>query len=575
MRGGSELSGGNSKGLSIDYSTRWSYGWNELPNLMIPNFNGGPTAGPLPENSNTGKLLRKSDKDYRNTLKLQPLYWGNQPNTAGPMCVGAITVFLFILGLMVCEGKDKWWMFAGVVLAIGLALGNNCLPLTRFFHNYVPFYNKFRAVSTSLVILQFLMPMLGFMALDKILKGGNNNKVLLKKALIAFGIVGGFCLIFSLFPSLAGNFHSPSDANRKELYVNALAADRRVLLRNDAMISFLLVTAVFSLLALSLRKKVSEKTRTFSAAGICVLVLVSLFGIGKRYLNESHFKTPRQFEETFAERDVDKMLAKDKDPHYRVVDLNAFVFSESKTSYYHKSIGGYNAAKLQRYHDLIKTYLENELVMVSETLNNSSTFGEFRQNLGAIPALSMLNTKYFIYSPSLPPAQHYQAMGNAWLVDSGIKVSSPDEELSAIGKTDLWKTAILGPDFKDVSIPAKTNENDRIFLVSYAPNKLTYRYKTASDRAAVFSEIYYPYGWTARIDGKKRLDIFRADWTLRGIILPAGTHELVMRMDPPSYKIGSRISLISSILLFFLLAMAVVWTKRSSSGQKTPLSRSR
>lgn len=570
MRGGSELSGAESKGLSIDYSTKWSYSWNELPNLMIPNFNGGPSVGPLPENSHTGELLRNNDKDYRNTLKSQPLYWGDQPNTAGPMYVGVITVFLFILGLMVCDGKDKWWMLAAALVSIGLALGNSCMPLTRLFHDYIPFYNKFRAVSTSLVVLQFMMPMLGFMALDKCMKGGSLTKEYKKKGLIAFGITGGLCLLFCLVPDLAGSFQSPSDADRPALYAKALAADRRALLRKDAFFSLLFVAGAYLLFILSQRKNASDKSKDLAALGICALVLVSMFGTGTRYLNESHFKTPRKFEESFTEREVDKIMAKDKDPHYRVVDLKAYVFSESKTSYFHKSIGGYNAAKLQRYQDLITRYLENELVQVTDALKNSVTFGDFKQNLGSIPALSMLNTKYFIYTADHAPLENPQAMGNAWFVESGLAVSSPDDELSAIGKTDLAKTAILGPDFKNVSIPRTKKDNDWITLVSYAPNELRYRYRTASDRAAVFSEIYYPYGWTAKIDGELPVDIFRTDWTLRGIILPAGSHELVMRMDPPSYKTGSRISLISSIFLYLLLAAALVWLKLSSGDRKNP-----
>ena len=557
IRGGSELSGEEKNGLSLDYSTNWSYGWEELPNIIIPNFNGGSSRGTLPSNSKTVALLKKSDiTTWRKESRKQPLYWGPQPDTAGPMYVGAITVFLFLLGLMVCEGKNRWWMLAAALLSIGLALGKNLMPLTRFFYSCVPFYNKFRAVSMSLVILQFVLPMLGFLALDKIMKGEVERKDFIKKGLITFAVVGGFCLIFSLFPGLAGDFKSPMDEGRSAQWAEALASDRKSLLRKDAFVSFMLVSMTFLLLLWSFRKKNPDKTRLLATVAICALVVINLFSIGNRYLNSSHFSSRREFNRTFTPREVDKMFQQDNDPYYRVADLTVKVFSDSKPSYFHKNIGGYNAAKLQRYDDLINWYLNPELSQVSEAIKTSKTFGEFQQNVGPIPVLSMLNTKYFIYDENRPPLENMQTMGEVWLVDQGKKVSSPDEEIKALAKTDLWTTAVLGPDFKDVSIPPAKSGNDRISFVSYAPNEVRYQYDIASDRAAVFSEIYYPFGWTAKIDGKTSVDIFRADWTLRGIILPAGKHEVVMRMDPPSYKKGARLSLVSSIFLYLLLALS-------------------
>ena len=557
MRGGSELSGEEKNGLSLDYSTSWSYGWEELPNIMIANFNGGASKGALPPNSKTVALLKKSNlTTWRKESKKQPLYWGPQPDTAGPMYVGAITVFLFLLGLLVCEGKDRWWMMAAALLSIGLALGRNLMPLTRFFYSCVPFYNKFRAVSMSLVILQFILPMLGFLALDKILKGDVDKKAFMKKGLTAFAIVGGFCLIFSLFPGLAGDFRSPMDEGRSAQWVEALSADRRSLLRKDAFFSLILVSITYVLLLWSYRKKDPGKTRFIVAVAICALVTVNLFGVGKRFLNSEHFTSRREFNKTFTPREVDKMFQQDNDPYYRVADLTVNVFSDSKPSYFHKNIGGYSAAKLQRYDDLINWYLKKELSQVSGAVKNSGTFGEFQRNVGPIPILSMLNTKYFIYDENRAPLENMQTMGEVWLVDQGKTVSTPDEEIKALGKTNLWTTALLGPDFKNVSIPPRIDENDWISFISYAPNEVRYQYEIASDRAAVFSEIYYPFGWTAKIDGNTSVDIFRADWTLRGIILPAGKHELVMRMDPPSYRKGARLSLISSIFLYLLLALS-------------------
>jgi len=556
-RGGSELSEGTKGGLELDYSTYWSYGWEELPNLMIPDFNGGASYGPLPRKSKTAEILKKSNKaNYNNAKNHQPLYWGPQPSTAGPMYIGAISIFLFILGLMVCEGKDKWWMLIAVVLAIGLALGGNLMSLTRFFHDYVPFYNKFRASTMALVVLQFLVPMLGFLALDKILKGEVDKKSFLKKGLIAFAITGGICLIFSIFPGLAGDFKAAGDSAISEEYASALTADRKTLFRNDAFWSFALIAISFGALVWLFRKNKKEKDKYIAGGVICLLILINLFSVGKRFLNSSHFESWKNFKESLAPRDVDRKLKEDKSD-YRIADLTVNVFSDSKPSFYHKNIGGYHAAKLQRYNDLITRYLNNELSHVATVLKESKTFGEFREALWPIPVLSMLNTKYFIYGDNVNPLQNPYAMGNVWFVDKGVYTSTPDDELSMIGKADVEKVAVLGPDFKNISIPENDNPEDKIALSHYSPNELVYNYISSSPRAAVFSEIYYPIGWTARLEDKTPLEIFRVDWTLRGIILPPGTHEITMRMDPPSYKTGANISLVSSILLYILLALAI------------------
>ena len=555
-RGGSELSGQNNKGLSLEYSTAWSYGWNEIPNLIIPNFNGGPSIGPLPMTSKTAECLRKSNQNVRKELKSQPLYWGPQPNTAGPMYIGVISVFLFILGLMVCDGKDKWWMLAAALLAIGLALGNNLIGLTRFFHDHVPFYNKFRAVSMSLVILQLVVPALGFLGLKKVLDGSVNKDDFFKKGLIALGIVGGICLIFFIFPGLAGDFHSSVDSNYSESYAEALAADRKTLLRKDALVSLLFVSGAFLVLLWSFNKNRNEKTRNIAAVAMCLLVLVNLFGVGRRYLNASHFQTKRAFEKTLSPREVDKRMKEDDALSYRVADLTVDLFSDSKASYFHKSIGGYNAAKLRRYDDLINNYLIKEVSSVSAVIKESKTFSDYLNNLLPIPVLSMLNTKYFIFDDNRMPLQNPYAMGNAWFVDSALYTNTAEEEIKALGKTDLKRTAVLGPDFKNVKIPPAKSASDTLIMSSYAPNEVKYIYNASSPRAIIFSEIYYPIGWTARLENNTPLKIFRADWTLRGIIVPAGDHEITMRMDPPSYKKGAAISQVSSISLYILLLLA-------------------
>lgn len=560
-RGGSELSDGNKDGLSIKYSTTWSYGWEELPNLIIPNFNGGATSGSLSEKSKVAGLVKKSNAaNYRQQLKNQPTYWGPQPSTAGPMYVGVITVFLFILGLFLADGKNKWWMLAVAILSIILALGSNLMAFTRFFHDHVPFYNKFRAVSMSLVILQIVLPMLAFITLDKIMKGDVEKNRFKKVCSGVFAVIGGFCLIFTLFPGMAGDFKSSLDSSLSDLYVKALTHDRKALLQKDALLSLIFVSASFLALLWAYRKNAVNKDKIIASVAICALVLVNMLGVGNRYLNSSHFKNPRDYHNTFAPTPVEKKLTEDKNPSFRIADLTTLnTFNDSRMSYYNKSIGGYSAAKLQRYDDLIKHYLKNELKILSDVVISSSTFIDYLNNLKEvqIPILDMLNTKYFIFNYDRPPLTNPRAMGNAWFVNNSVVANSPDEELSLIGQYDLHTTAVLGPDFKDIEIPTTNNENDWISLVSYAPNELKYQYHASYKRAAVLSEIYYPIGWTAKLDDEKELDIFRVDWTLRGLILPRGTHTITMRMDPPSYKTGSNISMASSILLYLLLVLSV------------------
>ena len=557
-RGGSELSGGSSEGLDLDYSTAFSYGWEELPNLMIPNFNGGATKGALPRNSKTEELIKASDvKNKSQVVKEQPLYWGPQPGTAGPMYVGAISIFLFVLGLLVCEGKDKWWMLAAAILSIGLALGNNIMPLTRFFHAHVPFYNKFRAVSMALVILQFVVPMLAFIALDRILKGDVDKKAFIKKGLIAFAITGGICLIFSVIPGLAGDFKGSVDSTLSEAHAKALIQDRKTLLRNDAFLSFALIAATYLILVWSFRKKNPVRSRNIAAAAVCLLVTVNLFGTGRRYLNSSHFTKWNDFSGNWSEREVDKMILEDESPSFRVADLTVDAFNDSRTSFYHKSIGGYSAAKLGRYQDLIEKRLKDELNIVRKTIQEYETVEQFNNNLAPVPALAMLNTKYFIADADWPPILNPQAMGNAWFVRGSVTADNPDEEIDLLGKTDLSGTAVLGPDFKDVFVPPAAGEDDWIVMTSYAPNELRFSYKASKPRAAIFSEIYYPFGWRASLEDGTRLDLFRADWILRGAIVPAGNHEITMRMDPRSYKVGARISLFASAAIFALLLLAL------------------
>ncbi len=585
MRGGSELSAsdnasdnaGKSKGLDIEYATAWSYGWKELPNLMVPDFNGGSSAGAVnPSKSATVKLLKQyGQSNVKDVAKTLPLYWGPQPFTAGPMYMGAITIFLFLLGLFLCKGKDKWWILAATVIAICLGVGKYFMPFTEFWYNNMPFYSKFRTVSMALVALQVTLPMLGFVVLDKILKGEFSLEQFKKPGLAALICTAGFCFLIWLFPDLVGDFSADSDAQMHPELVAALQQDRVQLMRHDAIISAILIAFVWGIIRWYYVKKANSSTeelRKYSGAAamaVSVLVILNMFSVGKRYLNADHFTTPKNFNGQFAARLVDKQILTDPALDYRVLDLTVNVFNDSHPSYWHKNIGGYSPVKMQRYQDLIDNHLTGEINSVIKAVNSAGTMESLMNSFPRVPVLSMLNDKYVILDENSAPVVNPNAMGNAWFVDSAAQASSANEEIAMLGKIDLHTTAVIGPDFKwaaDAIASTQSGEksfediiassSDTVFLTSYAPNGLRYHYKVSSDRAVVFSEIYYPDGWTLKTDSGEELNLFRANWTLRGAVLPAGEHDLVMRFEPKSYKISSNISRASSILLILLILLS-------------------
>ena len=555
MRGGSELSkdGGSSKGLDLDYATAWSYGWEELPNLMIPNFNGGASAQAVnPEKSETIKLLRKAgQRNLKEAAKSLPMYWGPQPFTAGPMYMGAVTVFLFVLGLCLCRKKEKWWLVTCCIIAVLMAVGSHFMAFTAFCFKFLPLYNKFRTVSMALVVLQVALPVLGFVTLDRIVKEEYDAKTFRRGWLIAFAVTAGFCLLCWLAPGLFGSFSGASDAGMQDVIVDALVQDRIAIFKADAVRSLLLITASAALLfwgAKSDRKRIA-------AIAICVLVLADMFSAGKRYLNAGHFTTPKDFNKPFAERMVDKIILEDEDPQYRVLDLTVNVFNSSVPSYRHKNVGGYSPAKLQRYQDLIEHYLTGEINGLYKVLSSAETLEDVSSYMASsTPVLNALNTRYVVVDDNFPPVVNSSAFGAAWFVSNTVQAASPDEEIALLGTVDLGTTAVVAEEISPLASLGR-NDNGVIEMTSYAPNRLKYHYSTPEDRIAVFSEIYYPNGWTATVDGKP-LELFRADWTLRAALLPAGEHDIEMHFLPASYKTGALVSTITSILLLLALAAA-------------------
>ena len=588
MRGGSELSADseshNAKGLDLEYATAWSYGIEEMPNLLIPNFNGGSSSGPLDRDSETGVLLRRAGQpNLKETLKHMPLYWGPQPFTAGPMYMGAITVFLFILGLCLVKGREKWWMLVATVIAILLAWGSHFMWFTKLWFDYAPFYNKFRTVSMALIVLQVTMPLLGFYVLDRIMKKDYSWDELLKGGGIAYALTAGFCLICALMPGIAGTFTGSVDAGQPDILVDALVADRQSLLQKDAWQSFIFITIIAGLLVWAFKGKDAEgkwgSRMASMAVAVVIIVAIDLFGIGKRYLNSDHFITPKNFEAQYEPRPVDKMLFEDTDPDYRVLDISINTFNSSLASYHHKTIGGYSPVKMQRYQDLIDRYIASEIKQVHGTIGKAETIRDVVDNLPYLKVISMLNGKYIILGEDYPPVENLHAMGHAWLVEDFVAAETPDKEIGLIRETNLSEIAIIGNDFKAVQTAfpilssAVETSPDTITLTYYAPNELRYSFSTSTPRAAIFSEVYYPKGWKAWIEPKgtygevrnghyrptadaQPINLFRANWILRGAILPEGEGELIMRFEPDSYQVGENISRTSSIALILLLIAA-------------------
>ena len=599
MRGGSELSSDsdthNSKGLDLGYATAWSYGIEEMPNLLIPNFNGGSSSGPLEMDSETGKLLKRAGQPRLiETLKHMPLYWGPQPFTAGPMYIGSISIFLFVLGLCLVKGREKWWIIASSLIAIMLAWGNHFMWFTRLWFDFAPFYNKFRTVSMALTVLQVTVPLFGFYVLDRIAKERYEKTEFMKAGYIAYGITAGFCLLCVLIPGIAGTFTGAADAGQPDILVDALIADRQSLMTKDALRSLIFITVIFALLIWAFRTPkvdavgpkgsfVRKARMSIMAVAVVMLVWMDMASVGKRYLNKDHFITPKDFSAQYEPRPVDELILEDTSLDYRVLDLSVNTFNSSIPSYHHKTIGGYSPVKLQRYQDLIDKYITSEIRSVHKVIGESATVSEVSMNLPLLPVTSMLNGKYIILGDEYPPVVNGHAFGNCWFVDYAVNAANPDEEIALLAGADLRTSAVIGKDFSwaaealpsyEENIAAMPVENsDVIELTYYAPNELRYAFSTSAERAAIFSEIYYPKGWKAWIEpagaygqvkngryqptaDAKSIDLFRANWMLRGAIIPEGEGQLIMRFEPESYRIGANISRATSITLIILLILS-------------------
>ena len=552
LRGKSDLrteTRNTSSGLDRDYIVRWSYGIDETMNLLIPNFKGG-SSQPFDRDSETVRVLRQNNNAQAATMIMK--YWGTQPGTDGPHYVGAIIIFLFILGLIIIKGPEKWWLLIATILSIMLAWGKNFMPLTDLFIDYFPGYNKFRAVTMILVISQFCIPLLGILALKELFSSKSPKKDFSKALMIATAVTGGVVLLILLIPGIAGSFVNQLEINYPGWLKSAMISDRKELLRSDGLRSLVFILLSSGTILAFMYNKIRKE---YAILIIGLLILVDLWSADKRYLNADRFERQSAYQKVFTPSTADAIILKDNS-YYRVWNGAASTFNDnSTTSYFHKSIGGYHGAKLRRYQELYDSVLIKDFEMFDAAGQKATSFQELVSVFKNTKGLNMLNTKYIIYNPDAAPLVNPNALGNAWFVEKPVLVDDANAELSTLKKINPASEAVIDKIFSGQisrsSYPVM--EGEKIALVSYKPNELIYKSTAQSQKLAVFSEIYYPAGWKCSIDGKES-SYFRTDYVLRAMEIPSGDHEIKFVFQPDSYFVGNKISLASSILLILLLA---------------------
>ena len=570
MRGKSELVKANSadqtdSGLERSYITQWSYGIGETFSLLVPNVKGGASV-PLAQNE---KAMEKANPMYSGLYSQLGQYWGEQPGTSGPVYVGAFVMFLFVLGLFVVKGPMKWALAGGTLFSILLSWGHNFMGLTDFFIDYIPMYSKFRAVSSILVIAEFTIPLLAVMALKEVIERPQLIREQAKVFYGSFALTGGLALLFALAPS----FFFPSYVSSAELSAlqQAISADqlapilvnleevRSSIFTSDAWRSFFIILLGVALVWMY----GAGKLRASLLVGLLtVLCLADMWSVNKRYLYDDQFVAKGTEMQPFLQpTETDKEILKDKSLDYRVLNLSVNTFNENNTAYWHKSIGGYHAAKLRRYQELIETHIQGEITSLFKKLpevgGDMTLLGS-----GLTPVLNMLNTRYYIFplqgGKTMPLFNPY-ALGNAWFVDEVKYVDNANEEIEALRSIDLARTVVVDKRFADCVKSSAADSLNTITLKAYKPNALTYEVNTAKGGTVVFSEIYYP-GWRSYVDGKE-VEHGRADYVLRAMNVPAGKHTVEFVFDPQSLHVTEGIAFTALALLAVgvLLAIGLPW----------------
>ena len=547
-------------GLDKSYALDWSYGIHETLTLLIPNVVGGASDAIGTENP----AVQQLDGQIKEIVAGQSQYWGGRIFTSGPVYAGAVVCFLFFIGAFYYRGREKWWLIIATIFSIMLAWGKNFLPLTDLMFYHFHFYNKFRTVEMALVIASFTMPLLGFLGLKELYERPELIRLQMNKFLAALGLTGGVSLLLYLLPTAFYSFVSPQEAEMFAAQRHGEAAQgyaaieqglinaRIVLFKGDALRSFIFIMLASASLWFYSMNKLSARYMTI---GLIILILVDLWGVDKRYLNDDHFISKSKARQEFAPTEADKIIHSDPSIDYRVMALYRNPFNEVNTSYHHKSVGGYHGAKLRRYQDLIDAYLQQNWSALNNTLRSATGTDEIWQQLAQMPVLNMLNTKYLIYNPNAAPLMNPHAMGSAWLVNGVVTAQNADEALKLIGETDLHQKAVVEATFAD-AIGALGNDSisGSITMAQYAPNRLVYKVTSGQTQLAVFSEIYYPAGWKAFVDGKES-EILRANYLLRALVVPAGNHEIEFRFEPASFRYGQIISIMGSLLIVGLVLL--------------------
>ena len=578
-------------GLDKDYVFQWSYGKSEIFSLLVPNVHGG-VSKPFSQESEPYKAVinmlqnRQLDENSANQIySYTTEYWGDQPFTSGPVYFGAIICFLFVLGMFAIRNPLKWVFFGATIFFVLLSWGSNLQWFNDLFYYYVPMYNKFRAVSSILVVPALTMLVVAIWGLKEFLDNATDKKKRAKMLYWSFGIVGGLCFILWIAPGSVFNFTSQRDQQLGLTaagdFFRAVTQARADMLSADALRSLIFVLLTAAILWATLKLKNADfKMISGAALLIAILVLVDLWGVDRRYLATDRFVDKKSEDQRHPKSTADQFILQDKDPSYRVLQLGN-PFQDGRTSYYHKSVGGYSAAKLKRYQELIDFYLDDEVKKItafagqqlqSQVMKMQQSgeqldpmrLADSIQNAVApmfahTPLLNSLNTRYIIYQPELPPLMNISANGNAWFVEDYKIVDNADAEMLALKDTDLTKTAIVDKRFESTLSGLKIVKDSLadIKLISYKPNKLVYKYNTATDQLAVFSEIYFAEGWEATIDGQAA-DYVRADWTLRAMKVPAGEHEIVFEFVPHAYNTSRTVATIFSAVLVLVVIGGIV-----------------
>ena len=544
-------------GLDIDYATAWSYGVGETMTLLIPNWEGGASGFNVGAESQLCETMKKNGIPKRSAEQFcqqVPTYHGEKAFTSGPVYVGAIICFLFVLGLLIVSGPYKWALLVATLFSVALAWGRNMMWFTELFFNYFPMYSKFRAVESILVVAEITIPLLAILALQQIIDKKIEWKSLQRKMFIAGGITAGLCLFFALFGGMVditSSYDSQWTAQVPAWLKDAILEQRTAMIKADAWRSFIFVVLGFALIywyAWQSQKEEKTSQKYILYGALAVLVLADMVPVNKRFFGDAHFVRTKEADTYFAIQPYEQEILKDTSLNYRVLNLAANTFNDARTSYRLKSIGGYSAAKLRRYQDLIDMHISQEMNPLMQTIMQTQGFMLPDAQEGKnFPVLNMLNMKYAVVSlqnGQQVPVQNPYAMGNCWFVDEVIMVNTPDEECDMIDDINLHSQAVADKRFADeldITKPETTTmmafDEENIELTSYAPNCLEYTARNERNKVAVFSEIYYPHDWHLYIvdeNGKNSVEIplARVNYTLRAAVIPTGEHKLRMEFKP-------------------------------------------